>query len=233
MVIYKRAVGFFSSTALADISKRLSKLVDNGGKVELVASPYISNEDWVAIKDGYKSRDEIIMKSILGELCEPKNKFEEKSLNLLEHMTATEKLDIKIAFVEKNNIGIFHEKMGLMHGAKGNAIAFTGSMNENDMAFSYNYESIDVFCLWTFDSDRVETKAAVFNSVWNNTEPGFEIVDCPEIKEEIIKKYIRKDNIDYQNVDEEEIAEIDTLNYNEELRKNEKTVGRSELGEAS
>ena len=44
-VLYKRAVGFFSSTALADISKGLSKLVDNGGKVELVASPYISNED--------------------------------------------------------------------------------------------------------------------------------------------------------------------------------------------
>ena len=93
-VLYKRAVGFFSSTALADISKGLSKLVDNGGKIELVASPHISNEDWEAIKDGYKSRDEVIRKSILGELYEPKNKFEEKRLNLLAHLIATGRLDV-------------------------------------------------------------------------------------------------------------------------------------------
>lgn len=222
-VLYKRAVGFFSSTALADISKGLSKLVDNGGKIELVASPHISNEDWEAIKDGYKSRDEVIRKSVLGELYEPKNKFEEKRLNMLAHLIATGKLDIKIAFIEKNNVGIFHEKMGLMYDEEGNAIAFTGSMNESDMAFSHNYESIDVFCSWTYDSDRVETKAAAFDSVWNNTEPGVEIVDCPEVKDEIIKKYIRTEKLDYQNVDEEEIAEIDEFNYNEELRKNERS----------
>lgn len=145
-VLYKRAVGFFSSTALADISKGLSRIIDNGGKIELVASPYISNEDWEAIKTGYKSRDEIIKKSIMRELHEPKNQFEEKRLNMLAHLIATEKLDIKIAFIEKNNIGIFHEKMGLMYDSKGNIIAFTGSMNESDMAFSHNYESIDVFC---------------------------------------------------------------------------------------
>lgn len=221
-VLYKRAVGFFSSTALADISKGLSKLVDNGGKIELVASPHISNEDWAAIKAGYKSREEIIRSSILTELHEPKNQFEEKRLNMLAHLIATEKLDIKIAFIEKNNVGIFHEKMGLMYDSEGNSIAFTGSMNESDMAFSHNYESIDVFCSWTYDSERVSTKEAAFNSVWNNTEPGVEIVDCPEVKEEIIKKYIRPEQNDYKKVDEEEIAEIDEFNYNEELRKNER-----------
>lgn len=221
-VLYKRAVGFFSSTALADISKGLSKLVDNGGKIELVASPYISNDDWEVIKAGYKSREEIIRSSILTELHEPKNQFEEKRLNMLAHLIATERLDIKIAFIEKNNVGIFHEKMGLMYDREGNSIAFTGSMNESDMAFSHNYESIDVFCSWTYDAERVETKEAAFNSVWNNTEPGVEIVDCPEVKEEIIKKYIRPEQTDYKKVDEEEIAEIDELNYNEELRKNER-----------
>ena len=221
-ILYKRAVGFFSSTALADISKGLSKLVDNGGKIELVASPHISNDDWEAIKAGYKSRDEIIKSSVLSELHEPKNIFEEKRLNMLAHLIATEKLDIKIAFVEKNNVGIFHEKMGLMYDAEGNSIAFTGSMNESNMAFSHNYESIDVFCSWTFDSERVETKEAAFNSVWNNTEPGVEIIDCPEVKDEIIKKYIRTDKVDFCKVDDEEIKEIDEFNYNEELKKNER-----------
>lgn len=221
-VLYKRAVGFFSSTALADISKGLSRLIDNDGKIELVASPYISNEDWEAIKTGYKSRDEIIKKSIMRELHEPKNQFEENRLNMLAHLIATEKLDIKIAFIEKNNIGIFHEKMGLMYDSKGNIIAFTGSMNESDMAFSHNYESIDVFCSWTYDAERVETKEAAFNSVWNNTEPGVEIVECPDVKEEIIKKYIRPKQTDFKKIDDEEIVEIDKMNYNEELRNNER-----------
>lgn len=100
-ILYKRAVGFFSSTALADISKGVSKLVENGGKIELIASPHISNEDWEAIKTGYKSREEIIKNSILAELHEPKTQFEEKRLNMLAHLIATEKLDIKIAFIEK------------------------------------------------------------------------------------------------------------------------------------
>ena len=221
-VLYKRAVGFFSSTALADISKGLSKLVDNGGKIELVASPHISNEDWKAIKAGYKSREEIIRKSILSELHEPQDQFEEKRLNILAYLIATKKLDIKIAFIEKNNVGIFHEKMGLMYDKEGNSIAFTGSMNESDMAFSHNYESIDVFCSWTYDFERVETKEAAFNSVWNNTEPGVEIVDCPEVKEEIIKKYLRPEQTDFNEVDEEAIVEIDDLNYNDELKRNER-----------
>ncbi len=221
-VLYKRAVGFFSSTALADISKGLSKFINNEGRMQLVASPNISNEDWEAIKTGYKSRKEIIRSSVLSELREPKNYFEEKRLNMLAHLIAIERLDIKIAFIEKNNIGIFHEKMGLMYDSEGNAIAFTGSMNESSMAFSHNYESIDVFCSWTYDSDRIATKEAAFDSVWNNTEPGVEIVDCPEIKDEIIKKYIRTDKVDFYNIDDEEIAAIDEFNYNEELRKNER-----------
>lgn len=199
---YKRAVGFFSSSSLADIAKGISKFVINNGKIELVTSPYLSDEDLAAIKAGYKNRDEIIKNSIISQLNKPKDIFEEKRLNLLAHLIATGCMDIKIAFIEKNDVGIFHEKMGLMYDNEGNIIAFSGSMNESNMAFSHNYEAIDVFCSWTYDYDRVQIKEAAFDSVWNNTEPGIEIIDFPEIKDEIIRRYTKTNDIEYGELDE-------------------------------
>lgn len=49
-VTYKRAVGFFSSTALIQIAKGISELVANGGTMQLIASPRLSEEDMLAIK---------------------------------------------------------------------------------------------------------------------------------------------------------------------------------------
>ena len=38
-VLYKRAVGFFSSSALLKLSSGILGLVKNGGKIQLIASP--------------------------------------------------------------------------------------------------------------------------------------------------------------------------------------------------
>ena len=38
--VYKRAVGFFSSSALAEISKGIASMAKHGGKIQIVASPF-------------------------------------------------------------------------------------------------------------------------------------------------------------------------------------------------
>ena len=63
-VLYKRAVGFFSSSALVEISKGIAALVKNGGKILLVASPYLSEKDVEAIRKGYELKDNIIKKAL-------------------------------------------------------------------------------------------------------------------------------------------------------------------------
>ena len=64
-------------------------------------------------------------------------------------------LDVKIAFLSTNNeIAMYHEKLGIISDDKKNAIAFSGSMNESENAFSGNYEAFDVFCSWTKDSEH-------------------------------------------------------------------------------
>ena len=63
-VSYKRAVGFFSSSILVEISKGIMGLIKNGGKIKLIVSPYLSDEDIEAIKTGYAKRDEVIKNAI-------------------------------------------------------------------------------------------------------------------------------------------------------------------------
>lgn len=196
---YDRAVGFFSSTILAEIAIGITEIAKKCGKIRIVASPHLSEEDITAIKRGYEKRDDIIRKNIIKNLKDPENEFEKAHLNLLANLIADNILDIKIAFTEKNtSLGMYHEKMGIITDSHGNRVAFSGSLNETLNAVNFNYETIDVFCSWKpEDVDRVEDKVTAFNRIWNNSESNITIIDFPELKDEIIKKY-KRDNLDYQ-----------------------------------
>lgn len=191
-VLYRRAVGFFSSSALAEIMKGISGLYQNGGKIQLIASPKLSEEDIKAINLGYKLRKEVIEENLISQLEEAKDYFESERLNILAHLIANNRLDIKIAILKSHNqIGIYHEKLGLVYDNYGNEIAFTGSLNETANALLVNYESIDVFTSWK-DSERVNDKKMAFESIWNDNEEGLEVLEFPKVKEAILKKYKRE-----------------------------------------
>lgn len=196
-VSYDRAVGFFSSGFLADITSGLYELVKNGGKIRLVVSPKLSEEDANAIAEGYKDRnsiEKVITANLLSQLKDPKNEFEECSLNILAGLIADGYMDIKVAFTEdESNVGMFHDKMGIIEDSLGNAVAFSGSMNETPNAFFHNYESIDVFCSWNYgEKKRVQDKKEIFEEIWNDSEPHLRCIHFPELDREIIRKYQRQ-----------------------------------------
>lgn len=196
-VMYKRAVGFFSSSALLKLSSGICSLVDNGGYIQLIASPKLSEEDIKAINDGLKRKNEVIEEALLRELKEPQGVFEEKRLNLLSNLIAAGRLEIKIAVIENNrSIGMYHEKVGLMYDKYNNVIAFSGSMNESATAFCSNYEAIDVFKSWTTDEERVQIKESAFNALWDDLEPNIKVLDFPNLTDEIISKYKRTEEIE-------------------------------------
>ena len=120
-------------------------------------------------------------------------------------------LDIKIAFTEDSDrMGMYHEKMGIITDAEGNRVAFAGSMNESAAAMTLNYETIDVYCSWKGEVDRVIAKENAFASIWNDTEPNIKIIDFPELKQEIIDKY--KYAVPDFEIDKKEYApDIDTV----------------------
>ena len=177
-VLYQRAVGFFSSSALVMLTKGIDGLIANGGRIEMVASPRLSKEDVEEISRGYELR-KVIERSLIRELDALPAECE--ALSYVASLVATGKLDIKIAFLSsRNEIAMYHEKMGLMTDANGNVIAFSGSMNESENAFSMNYEAFDVFCSWTEDQDRVLKKQLAFRAIWEDYEPGIKTMEFPE-----------------------------------------------------
>lgn len=192
-VMYKRAVGFFSSSSLVELTKGIATMAQRGGKIQIVASPYLSEEDIEAIQKGYSEREKVIEQAVLRQITgETVDYFSMQRLNLLSCLIADGILDIRIAYTEgKNGIGMYHEKMGVIEDDEGNAVAFSGSMNESATAMSINYETIDVFRSWgdENESDRVRLKQNAFCSIWNDGEPNIRVLSFPSISQALIEKY--------------------------------------------
>lgn len=204
---YKRAVGYFSSTALIQIARGIAELVANGGRISLIASPQLSEEDILAIQKGYENRDKIITDALMRSFEEPTTYFESERLNLLATLIAEGRLDIKIAFTEEGNqLGIYHEKMGLLYDAENNIIAFSGSINETGNAFVSNYEVMDVFCSWQSEFERKKTmeKELAFHLLWTNADSKVAIIDFPEVAIQKLMTYKREAidrEIDYKEAE--------------------------------
>ena len=194
--LYQRAVGFFSSSSLVEISKGIAAMAEAGGKIQIVASPYLSDEDIEAIKKGYADRDKIIEGALIASLSDEHiDYYSMERLNLLANLIATGLLDIRIAYTEDSKgIGMYHEKMGIITDAEGNHVAFSGSMNESATAMLVNYETIDVFRSWGDESEqeRVTLKQNAFFSIWNDTEPNIHVLEFPKVTETLIEKYRKK-----------------------------------------
>jgi superfamily II DNA or RNA helicase len=191
--VYKRAVGFFSSSSLVEITKGIATMASNGGKIQIVASPYLSEEDVEAIQKGYADRNSIIEGAVLRQITgENVDYYSMQRLNLLACLIADGVLDIRIAYTEgKNGIGMYHEKMGVIEDDEGNSVAFSGSMNESATAMSINYETIDVFRSWgdQNETERVRLKQNAFFSIWNDSEPNIKVMEFPSISQALIDKY--------------------------------------------
>lgn len=196
-VEYKRAAGFFSSTALVKLSQGISGIIKNNGKMKLVVSPDLSQEDIEAIKLGYEKKDEIIKKRLLESLDEELSSTQKDRLNLMINLIERGILDIKIAILNYGtDVGMYHEKIGIMEDEEGNKIAFTGSYNESLNSYVNNFESLDVYTNYSQDYNRVYQKEKDFDNLWNNSTEKLKVVDFPvAVKEKLFKKYYNRDNI--------------------------------------
>lgn len=195
-VSYKRAVGFFSSSSLVEISKGIAGMAAEGGKIQIVASPYLSDEDIDAIRHGYEDRNKIIERALLTQISEkPTDYYSMERLNLLAALIADGVMDIQIAYTEdKHGIGMYHEKMGIIEDVYGDKIAFSGSNNESATAMTINYETMDVFRSWGDSSEieRVRLKENAFYSIWHDAEPNIKVLKFPNVTDTLIERYRRK-----------------------------------------
>lgn len=187
-VIYKRAVGFFTSGSLAEAARGVVDFVKNGGRMFIVACPRLTVDDMKKIKEGYEKR-RVLEDRLIESIGTPISEVDEIRVKNLSWMIANELLDIRIAVPTKSDTeGIYHEKVGIFFGSGGEGsrqgvVAFTGSLNETREGLISNYESIDVFVSWDKserEQERINGHVRHFDSIWENRATGIETYEFPE-----------------------------------------------------
>jgi superfamily II DNA or RNA helicase len=88
-----------------------------------------------------------------------------------------------------NPFSHYHEKLGVLEDKNNDKIAFSGSINETELAWTDNYESFDVFREWIdAEQPRVEDKQTAFNRLWKGEDPRVEVDPLPDVVEDQFKE---------------------------------------------
>ena len=205
---YNRSVGYFSSDALIQLSYGICEMVKQGGKINLIVSPNLSNEDYEAINNGYIEREKVVADKMIKQIRDYSDYYQKERFNLVTSLIADGILEVKIAFsLKEGKLGLYHEKLGIMYDDYDDIIAFSGSMNETNNGLSYNYETIDVFKSWE-DESRVRNKVKAFEKLWNNDDRSAKVYDFPEIvKNELLKYNYKKANFDIDYEEQKKLVE--------------------------
>ncbi|MBQ2800544.1 MAG: DEAD/DEAH box helicase family protein [Lachnospiraceae bacterium] len=196
---YKRAVGYFSTSSLVNLSVGLAEMAKRGGHIEVVCSPKLSQEDLEAINYGYKAREKAFIEALDISLTNPVDEFEEERLNMVATLVAQGSLKFKLAFMERDTgINVYHEKIAVAYDENGNRISFTGSMNESENGLMNNFESIVVFCDWKSEDQKqyIDEVEADFELLWKDNTEKVRVIEFPQIIIEKLLKF-QKTQVDY------------------------------------
>lgn len=80
-------------------------MASSGGKIQIVASPYLSDEDIDAIKKGYAERNAVIENAVLRQISDERlDYYSMQRLNLLASLIADGVMDIRIAYTEDKHL---------------------------------------------------------------------------------------------------------------------------------
>jgi len=166
---YDRAVEFVTLRSLTGYYFGLKSFLENNVQIRFVIGHRFRTSDLNILSKLYGK------KSGLFPLKLTPNK--EKKISVLSHMIETNKMKIKIAIPNSEEVfGSFSEKTGIFHDENDDMVAFTGTSNETFDPRNRNFESIDVFTSWN-DKSRVDIKTNDFENLWQNKTKNISVYD--------------------------------------------------------
>lgn len=216
---YKRAVGYFTSNILVEYMTGLLDFYKNGGKMKLIISPHLLEDDIEALKIGNindKNLNNEAIKRIENQLVEylKGDKILKKSTELFILLMVNEILEVKIA-MPKNEQGLFHEKIGIFTLLNKEKIAIIGSNNETYRSISINHESFNTFSSWKLGQNvYIDDHEKEFDRYWNEESKNLYVFNISEafVKDIFVKMDGTKDIV-------EKIEEIELIKYKPESSK--------------
>jgi superfamily II DNA or RNA helicase len=186
--LYKRSVGYFTSGSIVHLFDGIEGLIANGGKIRIVCSPQLSDEDVNAIQTGQKNRDDSINYLFYDILLSGMKKISKNKSKLLIYLIENGIIEFKIAMSE--SFGIYHDKLGIIEDLDGNKACFVGSLNETLQAYTKNYEKVRMFYSWKSKDafERVQEEDEYFDRLWND---DVEFLSVQNVSPEIVERIIR------------------------------------------
>ncbi len=197
--LYERATGYFGSTIYILSWGCLKEFINNGGKIRIICSPYLSKTDQEAIEEGISAlSSEELKDNLWGEFQEI---FSKKTLTAPERvlacLIAMNQLEIKVAVGKQDVNRLFHDKVGVFYDAE-DAVAFRGSINETFKGISNdgNFESFDAFTSWGEynDVERLNGIKNDFNTIWENRHDKIQTLELPNSIKSLIQTHARKES---------------------------------------
>jgi hypothetical protein len=190
---YARSVGYFRSSSLSVAAKGMSRFLNNGGTVRLLCGAALTEQDTVALQGKETITDALAQRMAAGLVTS--NEVDRRRMEVLAWLIKEKRLEVKIAIAidddgkplpDQENNPYFHEKIGVLKDAAGDAVAFQGSVNESLTAWTRNFESFSVYSSWGGTSGHFAFWAAKFEKRWNGHIPGFKLYALPEAVEQAL-----------------------------------------------
>lgn len=191
--LYRRAVGYFSSAGLAHAAQGVASLIARRGKMRLIASPHLEEEDLAALERAKDDPGSVLAQVIRRSLKEVEDLLVRDRLNALAWLVADGALEVRLALRVTDDgrfgRGLYHEKIGIFTDEQENHVAFAGSSNETQGGLIDNFESIKVFWSWDDPHHRVEEEIRNFEALWEDRTSGVRVLEFTEVAREVLERF--------------------------------------------
>lgn len=191
-----RASGFFTLDSLILSSDGIFELIKKHGKLKIICSPNLRDEDIERINNGVKLSIEDVTSVLMNELSGD-DELEETNLlklDLICNLIASDIIELKIAFMPD---GLYHEKFGIFIDEAGNSIYFNGSFNSTKNASLNNTESFTVVTSWDGGEKVINQERRYFDDLWNDKLEQVRTLSFPEtVKNLLFTKYKATSSVD-------------------------------------
>lgn len=199
---FDRGVGFFTTGWITYNVTGLSDFASRGGKMRLITSPILSNEDTDAIINSEGNNGEAFKRleaALFDNVRVLEAEMKADVSNAFSWMIYDGIIDLRFAIpCEKLEDGDFHDKFGIFYKGE-DRISFSGSINDSKHGYQ-NYESIKVFKTWAGTGEYVESDINRFEKIWNSKDKNLRIFTVPTaVKERIFQ--LRTSNRPYKKHD--------------------------------
>lgn len=193
---YRRAAGFFSSSALKTWAQGLPRLLRDDVLVKLLISPKLSEQDARAMESAVadETRLRVLQRAadaLISEAVRFANDPEDQQLQvkLFCWMIATGHLEIRFGIPKHiEDPGMFHDKCGVFDFPDGRRVGFTGSANETISGHYRNFERVHVFRSWVeSDGERLEATIEDFEIMWNQRDDDLLVIPLSKESLALIK----------------------------------------------